>query len=76
MEKTCFSGSVRVDLIGGTLDIYPINVVLDDVYTLNCATSLMANVEIESIQDRKIVIESKDYGLTKEFCLDSLVSFS
>ena len=62
-EKTCFSGSVRVDLIGGTLDIYPINVVLDDVYTINCATSLMATVEVEDFDDEKIVIDSKDYLL-------------
>lgn len=76
MKKTCFSGSVRVDLIGGTLDIYPINVVLDNVYTINCATSLMASVEVEDFDANKIIIDSKDYGVTKEFDLGALKSFS
>ena len=76
MKKTCFSGSVRVDLIGGTLDIYPINVVLNDVYTINCATSLMATVEVEDNNDQKIVIDSRDYHLVKEFELRDLKSFN
>tara|TARA_B100000925_G_scaffold291342_1_gene279058 strand:+ start:3660 stop:4685 length:1026 start_codon:yes stop_codon:yes gene_type:complete len=76
MKKTSFSGSVRVDLIGGTLDIYPINVVLEEVFTLNCATSLMASVEIEDSDDNTFRLESKDYGLVKEYSVDKLKSFS
>jgi D-glycero-alpha-D-manno-heptose-7-phosphate kinase len=54
-------GSVRVDLLGGTLDITPINYVLPNVVTLNLATSLKAVVEIEETQDEGVLIVSKDY---------------
>ena len=42
-------GSVRVDLLGGTLDIVPINQVLRNTITLNLATSLKAKVIVEEI---------------------------
>ena len=60
--KTNIEGSVRVDLLGGTLDLNPINMILPNVVTLNVATSLTAKVQIEDIeQDNVIEIESKDY---------------
>jgi D-glycero-alpha-D-manno-heptose-7-phosphate kinase len=39
-------GSVRVDLVGGTIDLEPINLILPNVVTLNVATSLKAKVEL------------------------------
>lgn len=55
------TGSVRVDLLGGTTDINPINLVLENVVTLNVATSLKAKVIIEDSQKEGIEIESLDY---------------
>jgi D-glycero-alpha-D-manno-heptose-7-phosphate kinase len=55
-------GSVRVDLVGGTLDIEPINLILKDVVTLNVATGLKATVVISKTDFDGIEIESKDYG--------------
>ncbi|MCR9203452.1 MAG: hypothetical protein NXH75_02675, partial [Halobacteriovoraceae bacterium] len=55
-------GSVRVDLLGGTLDLNPINLILDNVVTLNLATSLKAKVIIEDSEKDGVEIESIDYG--------------
>jgi D-glycero-alpha-D-manno-heptose-7-phosphate kinase len=60
-------GSVRVDLVGGTLDLDPIHVILKDVITLNVATSLKAKVIIERIDTNSIIIESLDYNSVSEF---------
>lgn len=56
------SGSVRVDLVGGTLDIEPINLILENVITLNVATSLKANVELIKTDFDGIEVHSQDYG--------------
>ena len=39
-------GSVRIDLVGGTLDLWPINLILDGL-TINFATSLKVEVVIK-----------------------------
>lgn len=54
-------GSVRVDLLGGTIDIYPINHILENVVTLNAALSLQAEVEIKESKGKYITIISEDY---------------
>ncbi len=54
-------GSVRVDLVGGTLDLEPINLVLKDVVTLNVATSLKAEVKVEKNNSKEHCIYSHDY---------------
>lgn len=60
-------GSVRVDLLGGTLDLVPINLVLPNVVTLNLATSLKAKVSITTIDFDGVEIVSKDYKTTDKF---------
>ncbi len=55
-------GSVRVDLLGGTLDLNPINLILPNVVTLNLATSLRADVTLEVGNENTIEIISKDYN--------------
>jgi D-glycero-alpha-D-manno-heptose-7-phosphate kinase len=62
-------GSVRVDLVGGTIDLEPINVILKNVITLNVATSLKAEVKISKIDDKNLKIISSDYQ--KEYILPS-----
>ena len=54
-------GSVRVDLLGGTLDLNPINLILPNVVTLNLATSLKAKVKVSEIDFDGIEIKSLDY---------------
>jgi D-glycero-alpha-D-manno-heptose-7-phosphate kinase len=61
------SGSVRVDLLGGTLDLNPINLILPNVVTLNLATSLKAKVLIEKDERDGVEIVSKDYNSTNFF---------
>jgi D-glycero-alpha-D-manno-heptose-7-phosphate kinase len=60
-------GSVRVDLLGGTLDLSPINLILPNVVTLNFATSLKAKVKITEIDFDGIEIKSLDYKSTTKF---------
>lgn len=66
-KKTHAEGSVRVDLLGGTLDLNPINVILPNVVTLNLATSLKAKVTVSSIDFDGVEIISKDYHSTDKF---------
>jgi len=67
MVDTNVCGSVRVDLLGGTLDLNPINVILPDVVTINLATSLKAKVKIETIDFDGVEIVSLDYKTTNKF---------
>jgi D-glycero-alpha-D-manno-heptose-7-phosphate kinase len=60
-------GSVRVDLVGGTLDIEPINLILKNVITLNVATGLKASVTIIKTNFDGIEIRSKDYNKSYEY---------
>ena len=61
------TGSVRVDLLGGTLDLVPINMILPNVVTLNVATSLKAKVKIKEIDFDGVEIISRDYNTTTKF---------
>lgn len=65
-------GSVRVDLVGGTLDLEPINFILPHAYTLNVATSLKAKVEIEFNDSEELLIKSKDYQKEYSYSLKEL----
>jgi D-glycero-alpha-D-manno-heptose-7-phosphate kinase len=61
------SGSVRIDLVGGTLDIPPLHLILKDAITLNLATSLKARVLCRSTDKEDVLIRSKDYGTEFRF---------
>jgi D-glycero-alpha-D-manno-heptose-7-phosphate kinase len=60
-------GSVRVDLVGGTLDIEPINLIIKNVVTLNVATGLKATVTLSKIAFNGIEIHSKDYNKSYKY---------
>jgi D-glycero-alpha-D-manno-heptose-7-phosphate kinase len=68
------AGSVRVDLLGGTLDIPPIHLTLPNVVTINLATSLRARVKIKSRSDNMIEVRSLDYDRVDLFSLEDLTS--
>jgi D-glycero-alpha-D-manno-heptose-7-phosphate kinase len=65
-------GSVRVDLVGGTLDIFPLNLIIPNAITLNVATSLKARVTLTSRSDQEILIRSQDYQKDYQFPLNKI----
>lgn len=65
-------GSVRVDLVGGTLDIEPINLIIKNVVTLNVATGLKASVTLSKTTFDGIEIESKDYNKSYKYPVSDL----
>jgi len=65
-------GSVRVDLLGGTLDLFPINVILPNVITINVATELKAKVCLSSTEKNEITFISKDYARVKSFPIEAV----
>ena len=60
------SAPTRIDLAGGTLDIWPLYLFHERAQTLNAAISLRARCSIRPRADRRIVIVSKDTGQRAE----------
>ncbi|MCL5772826.1 MAG: hypothetical protein M1536_00400 [Firmicutes bacterium] len=58
--KVKTSAPTRIDLAGGTLDIYPLYIFLGGGTTVNLAINLRSYVEIEERDDDKILINSTD----------------
>lgn len=56
------SAPTRIDLAGGTLDIWPLYLFHEGAQTLNAAISLRARCSIRPRTDRRIVIISDDTG--------------
>lgn len=54
----------RIDLAGGTLDIYPLYLFLDGGLTVNAAITVASRVEARSRADGRILIRSRDLGAT------------
>ena len=50
----------RIDLAGGTLDIYPLYLFLEGGVTVNAAISISSKVSVHSRKDGRIAIYSKD----------------
>ena len=57
----------RIDLAGGTLDIWPLYLQFDNPPTLNAAINLYATVELTPRNDQRIFVESKDLQCKAEF---------
>jgi D-glycero-alpha-D-manno-heptose-7-phosphate kinase len=58
------SAPTRIDLAGGTIDIWPLYLFHDGASTLNLAISLRAHVEVESRTDEAIELRSIDTNRT------------
>jgi D-glycero-alpha-D-manno-heptose-7-phosphate kinase len=56
----------RIDLAGGTLDIWPLYLFLDGGLTVNIGIDLYSRVRIESREDPRIHLRSLDTGLELE----------
>jgi len=55
----------RIDLAGGTLDIYPLFLFEDDPITVNMAITLLSRVRITPRDDERIEIRSVDGGVSE-----------
>src|SRR5438045_2182813 len=62
----------RVDLAGGTIDIWPLYLFHPGAATVNFGVSLYARCRVETRTDDKIILESRDRGLTFETTLDGI----
>ena len=60
------SAPTRIDLAGGTIDIWPLYLFHPGAQTLNAAISLRARARIHSRSDGRIVIRSEDTGVAVE----------
>ena len=60
------SAPTRIDLAGGTIDIWPLYLFHPGAQTLNAAISLRARARLESRADQRIVIRSEDTSTTVE----------
>ena len=61
MHITC-SAPTRIDLAGGTLDIWPLYLFHQPAVTINAAISLRAHCGITSREDGRVVLASEDTG--------------
>lgn len=61
------SAPTRIDLAGGTLDIWPLHLFFGNPPTVNAAINLYATVELKPRRDKRIVVQSKDLNLQSEF---------
>jgi len=66
------SAPTRVDLAGGTIDIWPLYLFHPGAATVNFATSLRAHCRIETRDDGRIVLESRDRKIAFETELAAL----
>lgn len=66
------SSPTRIDFFGGTLDIEPINLILQDVWTINVGTDLCSKVKLVPREDHLITIHSVQYDKCTELDLNEL----
>lgn len=60
------SAPTRIDLAGGTIDIWPLYLFHTGAQTLNAAISIRTRAAVEDRADGRIVIRSEDTGATVE----------
>ena len=70
------SAPTRVDLAGGTIDIWPLYLFHPGASTVNFALSLRARVRIETRDDNRIILESRDRGIRLESALDCIADLA
>lgn len=66
------SAPTRVDLAGGTIDIWPLYLFHPGAMTVNFALSLLASVRIETRNDNRVILESRDRGVGFETTIDGI----
>jgi D-glycero-alpha-D-manno-heptose-7-phosphate kinase len=58
------SAPTRVDLAGGTIDIWPLYLFHPGAQTLNAALTIRTSVRLEARTDEAVVLVSEDLGVT------------
>src|SRR5437899_5295654 len=66
------SAPKRVDVAGGTIDIWPIYLFHPVAMTVNFALSLRARARIETRDDDRVILESRDRGVRVETTLERI----
>lgn len=62
LRSTQASAPTRIDLAGGTLDIWPISQLIEDAVTVNLAVRLTAHASVTPRRDRRLEVRSIDRG--------------
>jgi D-glycero-alpha-D-manno-heptose-7-phosphate kinase len=66
------SAPTRADLAGGTIDIWPLYLFHTGASTVNFALSLRARVHIETREDDRVILESRDRGVRVESTIERI----
>lgn len=73
--KISKQSATRVDLSGGTLDCWPLFLLVDSCVTINLAVSIFTYVNLEERSDSRIDVNMKDLKYQKSFTnLDELLA--
>lgn len=67
MNNILIESPTRVDLAGGTIDLWPLYNFLGGAKTVNLAIDIMTSVEIQSLGGESIELQSEDLGLVKSY---------
>lgn len=67
MQKIIVKSPTRVDLAGGTLDLWPLYLFINGASTVNVAINVFTNVELTPHEDPTIVLESSDLKVRKAY---------
>lgn len=67
MSSIVIESPTRVDLAGGTIDLWPLYNFVGHAITINVAIDVMTKVVLTPRQDQKITLESLDLKLKKEY---------
>jgi D-glycero-alpha-D-manno-heptose-7-phosphate kinase len=65
--KIHIKSPTRVDLAGGTLDLWPLYLLVGGASTVNVAIDIYTHAVIESLDNGHVILESKDLNLVKEY---------
>ncbi|WP_413584981.1 galactokinase [Bdellovibrio sp. HCB274] len=67
MQKIIVKSPTRVDLAGGTLDLWPLYLFINGASTVNVAIDVFTNVDLTPHADSTIVLESADLKVRKAY---------
>jgi D-glycero-alpha-D-manno-heptose-7-phosphate kinase len=67
MQKISVKSPTRVDLAGGTLDLWPLYLLIGGATTINVAIDIFTTAEITPHVDRTIILESSDLKVKKVY---------
>lgn len=65
--KIHIQSPTRVDLAGGTLDLWPLYLFIGGAVTVNVAIDIYTHAIIDPRTDGKVILHAKDLNLTKEY---------